>query len=1043
MKKPVKIFLILLSIPVVVLAIGIAVISWKQEALTQQAIQQINQSLNGELVLAQSRISPFSNFPYISIDLQGLKFYGEKDSKEKPMYEVQDLYVGFSVLDILTGNYQVKSIKLKGGFLHLVKNEHGEINLLTAKNISSSDASDEEGLDFSLQSIKLDSFDLSFLDEQNGLMYTTHIKDIQTNVRSVDGLLDLNLVGELSFDLENKGTPTFFVDKAVRLNLDLAYDSERGYLDLSPSSVWLEESLFSASGYVSEILESPQLDLKIEGQKPDFNLFAAFLPKEVAAALNDYQNQGEIFFIGTIRGGITEGEAPAIAIEFGCDNAYFLRADNQRRVEDLRFVGFYTNGSERSLKTSEFRLQNFNAKPDKGFFQADLLIRDFLDPYIKVKINADLDLKFVGDFFELEDFEGLSGQVSLTMDFDELVDLEGSATDFSQMQKSLQSELRLQDLKFAIKGYPYPVENVQAHAIMSDGRVQLNQLKFNIKDSDFSFKGALSDFPALLHQQNKGIEVSLEAQSKAILLGQLLEQEESENLRDVQLKFSFLAQANDLLNFDYLPNGIFKIEDFYAKLDNFPHTFHDFDAEVEIAKDVLLVSKFKGEIDQTDFLLSGQVDNYSKWMKDSLDGQSVIQLNLSSKRLNLNDLLTYNGVNYLPESWKDETVRNLLVAGKIVLDFQNNSFQSADFFLDNLTGLTTLHPLKMENFKGRAHFENDYLLLEDFGGKMGISSFAVNMGYNLKENSNPKKDYFHLRAQALDLDALMGFQGFEEDTNHQEAFNIFQLPFRNMEFKADIEQLNYHTFWLKDVKASLRSQVDHFLYLDTLSLRLAEGSLAVNGYFNGSDPEQIYFFSEMKADKLDLDKLLFKFENFGQDYLINENLHGLVSGTIKSKFLVYPDLTPIVDKSEATMDLTVYQGSLVNFTPLSALSSYFGDRNLNRVRFDTLANTFELKGGILHIPRMNINSSIGFIELSGRQSLDLNMDYFIRVPLAMVTQVGFRSLFGGKNRNEIDPDQEDAIVFRDANKRTRFVNINMTGTPDDYKVALRRDQSPQ
>ena len=68
------------------------------------------------------------------------------------------------------------------------------------------------------------------------------------------------------------------------------------------------------------------------------------------------------------------------------------------------------------------------------------------------------------------------------------------------------------------------------------------------------------------------------------------------------------------------------------------------------------------------------------------------------------------------------------------------------------------------------------------------------------------------------------------------------------------------------------------------------------------------------------------------------------------------------------------------------------------------------------------------------------MDYFIRVPLAMVTQVGFRSLFGGKNKDEIDPEQEDAIVYRDTDRRIRFVNINMKGTPEDYKISLKRDK---
>jgi hypothetical protein len=89
---------------------------------------------------------------------------------------------------------------------------------------------------------------------------------------------------------------------------------------------------------------------------------------------------------------------------------------------------------------------------------------------------------------------------------------------------------------------------------------------------------------------------------------------------------------------------------------------------------------------------------------------------------------------------------------------------------------------------------------------------------------------------------------------------------------------------------------------------------------------------------------------------------------------------------------------------------------------------------------MNINSSLGYIELSGSQSLDLNMDYFIRVPLALVTQAGLRSLFGGKNQSEINPDQEDAIVFRDQDRKTRFVNVNMKGNPEAYKISLKRDK---
>jgi hypothetical protein len=140
------------------------------------------------------------------------------------------------------------------------------------------------------------------------------------------------------------------------------------------------------------------------------------------------------------------------------------------------------------------------------------------------------------------------------------------------------------------------------------------------------------------------------------------------------------------------------------------------------------------------------------------------------------------------------------------------------------------------------------------------------------------------------------------------------------------------------------------------------------------------------------------------------------------------------------MDMTVTQGRLVNITPLEAVNSYFKEKNLQLDRLDTLQNPFELKEGVLNIPSMNINSSLGFIELSGRQTLDLKMDYFIRIPLGLVTQVGFRSLFAGKGKEEIDPEQEDAIVYRDQDRRIRFVNLNISGDPDNFTVSLGKDK---
>jgi len=40
----------------------------------------------------------------------------------------------------------------------------------------------------------------------------------------------------------------------------------------------------------------------------------------------------------------------------------------------------------------------------------------------------------------------------------------------------------------------------------------------------------------------------------------------------------------------------------------------------------------------------------------------------------------------------------------------------------------------------------------------------------------------------------------------------------------------------------------------------------------------------------------------------------------------------------------------------------------------------------------------------------------------------------------VDPEQVDAIQYRDTDKRVRFLNVRVTGTPDAYDVRLGRDK---
>jgi hypothetical protein len=1044
---------VIILLPVALVVTGSALLYYQRDLLLQKVITTVNDSIDGAMTVGAIRIAPFDNFPYVSIDLRQVSFHESKDLDQRPLYTFGDLYLGFDLRDILAGNLDIKSLRLENGHLDVVQRADGSFNLLSAKGIGTSGdtatSSDATGLDLNLnvRDLRIHQVDISFHDEADEQEVTVLIDALAASIRYQQQHLYIDLESDLLVDIRAQGIPAYFTGLQLHLDLEGDYDERSGKLQVLPSLIALNEAQFQLEGSVDTENDLDML-LRLRGDKPDFSLLAAFLPPEIAEGLGRYQNAGAIFFEGTVAGKVANGQLPTVDVQFGTQDSWFLNPQTQTRVEDLRFTGSFSTGEDGNLQNAILLVNDIHAKPDEGVFEGRLAIQNFLEPIVKLDIHADLDLEFLGRFLQLEELEQVRGKILLDMNFDEIVDLDFPGDSLARLKNGIDSELSIRDLYFTVPTLGQTVEDMNAYAVMRDGVVRLEQLSLRMGGSDLQLTGALSDFPALFHRYDEPLRIEARLSADKLDVAELLAFDKDlanrfdEEVENLSVAFALETRAAELFDFTWLPKGRFVIDDLYAQFKHYPHVLHDVDADIRIGERDIEVRDFRGEIDDTDFHFSGRLDNYPKWFQDEPMGDSLIEFDLVSRHFSLEDLLSYRGENYVPESYRSEVFRDTALHGRVALHY-DKGLQSFDLYLDELSSQTLFHPLKLENFHGRAHYEDGHLQLEEFAGRMGESDFTVTMSYYLgdEQQHQQRENVLVFRSTALDLDALTGYEEDAEPVDHAEAFNIFEVPFPNLQVDATIGRLNYHRYWLEDVELALRLQDDHYLYVDNLTLGVAGGGMTMSGYFNGSDPDHIYFHSDIQAKALDIDKLMIKFDNFGQDALLNDNVHGKVTGRIQSTFRMHPDLTPILEESEAHLELSITEGSLVDFAPAMAMADYFGDRNLSRLRFDKLENTLDLKDGVITIPTMLINTSVGFMEISGRQNLDASMAYFVRVPLRMVTQVAWRKLFGGRGRNEVDSSQEDAIEEVGDLTRTSFLNIRVSGTPEDYQVTLGREQT--
>ena len=169
-KKRVRLFFwIIIIIPVILFTLLVGIIYYGQDSIVQHAIVIANKDMKGRFSVSGSHIAPFANFPQISIDLEHVKVYESKKKNADCLVHVNDVYVGFSLWDIVSGNYTIKGIKLKDGHIDVKQHKDGSINIANALASELPPEKVEEDLHVDLKAISIENIDISKLNEETNL----------------------------------------------------------------------------------------------------------------------------------------------------------------------------------------------------------------------------------------------------------------------------------------------------------------------------------------------------------------------------------------------------------------------------------------------------------------------------------------------------------------------------------------------------------------------------------------------------------------------------------------------------------------------------------------------------------------------------------------------------------------------------------------------------------------------------------------------------------------------------------------------------------
>jgi hypothetical protein len=1034
-----------------VILVGLAwtIFHFQHQALVQDLLQKVNQDFKGCISIERTEISFVEDFPLIDIDLKGLRIYETKDLSKGPIAHFDDLYVGFNLWTIINGSMEIKQIHIEKGHCDIIQYNEKEFNILNAFLPTAPIESVEEEFHLDLKSIVLKDVHLSKENRLNGVKIDLSLNEVESSIRTDSMASRLNLDASFQLSLIIKGDTTFLRNKHLAVKTEVNFDKLKNLLSISPTTVSLEKANFDLSGTI-DFNRDVFLDLKIGGDKPNFDLFLALAPNELDTVLSKYSNRGKIFFETTIWGSCINGNVPAINAKFGCQSGFVENTEVHKQLNDLSFSGYFTNGSKHSLETMEFGLRDFSMRPDVGVFSGDLVVKNFNEPDIKLKLNSDFNLNFITKFFGLKDFYDLEGKVLLTMNFHDIIDLSNPEKSIESLNESYYTELKVQNLKFINSRYPLPIHDFDFDLKIDGhyGHIDLCDLK--IGNSDLHLTGSVSDLPAIIHHTSEPVIARLDIQSKHIDLFELTGSDSlsvDEQLKDLSVKMHFNASAKSFTESKYLPKGEFFVDDLNVQFKHYAHQLQDFHADVYVTDTDFRVIDFTGLIDESDFHFSGNLKHYDLWFEERSFGNTHLEFDLKSKMLQLNNILGYKGKSFLPPDYQMEEIDNLEIKGNADLVF-DDTLSHFKLSLKNTKGVLKSHDMSLKQLAFQMVWNKDLISVSN--GILNIGNSDLHLDFVHKFNPlGSGRSSVSVFSDKLDFDQLFAWQerftsadtvvAVSSTQYHDEGYSIYQLPFGDMDIKFDVGDLKYHKYHLGNIKGDITTHSNRIIDIHPLIFTAADGDFYLEGVLNAMNPKHIFLDGKMDVDHVDLDKLFFKLDNFGQDYLVSENLHGSASTKIRFHVPVHKDFAPILEDAEVHLDLQVLNGKLENFEMLQAMSDYFSDSQLRMVVFDTLQNHIDFKNGVLNIPNMSISSNLGYLELSGKQDMDFNMDYYLRIPWKLVSEAASNKLFG-KSRKDAEINDASEVEESSNQRKRRFVNVRIKGNLEDYKVSLEKDE---
>ncbi|MGQ0829807.1 MAG: hypothetical protein ACT4ON_15580, partial [Bacteroidota bacterium] len=291
--------------------------------------------------------------------------------------------------------------------------------------------------------------------------------------------------------------------------------------------------------------------------------------------------------------------------------------------------------------------------------------------------------------------------------------------------------------------------------------------------------------------------------------------------------------------------------------------------------------------------------------------------------------------------------------------------------------------LDFSKINGDFKFDNNDLIINNLTGKISSSDFELKgsfkncMGFILKKNEDITVDAT-LQSNYINLNEILANK--EEDKASKNKYKLKFSEHIDVNLNADIEHLEFRKFDATNIRGIIKLQ-DKKMVIDPITLSTMNGIITTSGLVDGSDSSKLLMTCFSEVNKINITKMFYQFENFGQTAITDKNIKGVATFKIQFASVLSSELEMDMEKLYAGIDMSIENGELNNVESMKSLSRFIELKELENVRFATLKNQIEIKNQLITIPKMEVKSTAINITAAGTHSFKNEINYKIKLSL--------------------------------------------------------------